>query len=208
MVLRYSPKELSINPLVSSLVAETLEAELLSSDIESLDYIIERTQLRPRELLQFCKQCVECIDYSLVARRIDECAIAAAEESYSEQKTRDLASEYRLQYPYLLDVFEVFRGQKTYYAKEDLDYFLLSLAVGEVDVEQASSWVLDLDYLELKQILWKIGFLKALVPQTSQKSIKHRGAYLGHYELPTINLENIEHFRVHPACTKFLHLKE
>ncbi|MFK8184234.1 MAG: hypothetical protein AB8B99_12745 [Phormidesmis sp.] len=188
-------------------------SKLATSDVESLDYIIDRTQLRPRELLQFCKLCVESIDYSLVAKRIDECAIAAAEESYSEQKTRDLASEYRFQYPHLLDVFEIFRGQNTYYTKEDLDFLLLSIAVGELDVERAASWVIDLDYLELKQILWKIGFLKALVPQTSpsksiKQSIKHRGAYLGHYELPTINLENIDQFRVHPACTKFLHLKD
>ncbi|MEL6553955.1 MAG: hypothetical protein AAFQ63_10915 [Cyanobacteria bacterium J06621_11] len=183
-------------------------SKLSSSNIESIDYIIDRTQLRPRELLQFCKLCVECVDYSLVAKRIDECAIAAAEESYSEQKTRDLASEYRFQYPYLLDVFEVFRGQKTYYTKEELDYLLLSLAVGEIDVEQAATWVLDLDYLELKQILWKIGFLKVRVPQNSHNPAKHRGDYLGHYELPTINLENIEKFRVHPACTKFLHLKD
>ena len=187
-------------------------SKLATSDVESLDYIIDRTQLRPRELLQFCKLCVESIDYSLVAKRIDECAIAAAEESYSEQKTRDLASEYRFQYPHLLDVFEVFRGQNAYYTKEDLDFLLLSIAVGEIDVERAASWVLDLDYLELKQILWKIGFLKSLVPQTSsgsiKRSIKHRGAYLGHYELPTINLENIDQFRVHPACAKFLHLKD
>jgi len=183
-------------------------SRLSSSDIDSLDYVIDRTQLRPRELLQFCKQCVECLDYSLVSKRIDERAIAAAEASYSEQKTRDLASEYRFQYPALLDVFEVFRGQKNYYNKEDLDYLLLSIAVGDIDVEQASPWALGLDYLELKQILWKIGFLKALVPQTNQNAAKHHGSYLGHYELPTINLENIDKFRVHPACSKFLHLKE
>lgn len=196
-------------------------SKLSSSNIESLDYIIDRTQLRPRELLQFCKRCIECADYSLVAKRIDECAITAAEESYSEQKTRDLASEYRFQYPHLLDVFEVFRGRKTYYTKEDLDYLLLSLVVGEIDVESAASWVLDLDYLELKQILWKIGFLKAFVPQTIhaqptrnsstppiRERSKRRSDYLGHYELPTINLENIEKFRVHPACTQFLHLKD
>ena len=183
-------------------------SKLSSSNIESLDYIIDRTQLRPRELLQFCKLCVECVDYSLVAKRIDECAIAAAEDSYSEQKTRDLASEYRFHYPHLLDVFEVFRGKKTFYTKEELDYLLLSIAVGDIDVERATPWVLDLDYLEFKRILWKIGFLKALVSQTSPHSNKHHGNYLGHYELPTINLENIEHFRVHPACTQFLHLKE
>lgn len=193
-------------------------SRLLSSDTDSLEYIIDRTQLRPRELLQFCKLCVECIDYSLAGQRIDECAIAAAESSYSEQKTRDLASEYRFQYPYLLDLFEVFRGKKTYFAKEDLDYLLLSVVCGEIDVERAATWVLDMDYLELKQILWKIGFLKVLNPRddnsshspTSPKNraIKASSAYLGHYELPTVNLENIAKFRVHPACTKFLHLRD
>ncbi|MEM9164138.1 MAG: hypothetical protein AAGC54_13855 [Cyanobacteria bacterium P01_F01_bin.4] len=185
-------------------------SKLSPSSTESLDYIIDRTQLRPRELLQFCKLCVECIDYSSAAKRIDECAITAAEESYSEQKTRDLASEYRFQYPALLDVFEVFRGKKTYYTKEDLDFLLLAMVCGEVDVENAADWVLDMDYLELKRILWKIGFLKVLTPRDSHSAIKAKGTgtYLGHYELPTINLENIQQFRVHPACTKFLHLKD
>ncbi|MEM9089822.1 MAG: hypothetical protein AAGC93_13870, partial [Cyanobacteria bacterium P01_F01_bin.53] len=193
-------------------------SKLPSSEIDSLEYIIDRTQLRPRELLQFCKLCVECIDYSLAGKRIDECAIAAAEESYSEQKTRDLASEYRFQYPNLLDLFEVFRGKKPYFSKEDLDYLLLSVVCGEIDAERAAKWVLDMDYLELKQILWKIGFLKVLNPRdaegtTSRSNIrssapKGKGAYLGHYELPTVNLENIAKFRIHPACTKFLHLQD
>ena len=183
-------------------------AQMKSSGIETLDYIIDRTQLRPRELLQFCKLCAERIEYSLAGRRIDEAAIAAAEESYSEQKTRDLASEYRFQYPHLLDVFEIFRGKRSHYAKEELDYLLLAIVCGEYDVEQASPWILDMDYLELKQILWKIGFLKAWVPRHTNRRTSLAGAYLGHYELPTINLENIEKFRIHPACTSFLHLKE
>ncbi len=91
-------------------------SKLSSSEVGSLDYVIDRTQLRSRELLQFCKQCVECLDYSLVSKRIDERAIAAAEAAYSEQKTRDLAAEYRFQYPALLDAFEVFWPQKTYYS--------------------------------------------------------------------------------------------
>ncbi|MEL6230776.1 MAG: hypothetical protein AAFR24_12780 [Cyanobacteria bacterium J06627_3] len=183
-------------------------AQMKSSGTETLDYIIDRTQLRPRELLQFCKLCAERIEYSLAGRRIDEVAIAAAEDSYSEQKIRDLASEYRFHYPHLLDVFEVFRGKRSHYDKEDLDYLLLAIVCGEYDVERAATWILDMDYLELKQILWKIGFLKAWVPRHTNRRTSQAGAYLGHYELPTINLENIERFRVHPACTSFLHLKE
>ena len=114
-------------------------AQMQSSGVDTLDYIIDRTQLRPRELLQFCKLCAERIEYSLAGRRIDEVAIAAAEEAYSEQKTRDLASEYRFQYPHLLDVFEIFRGKRSHHSKEELDYLLLAIVCGEYDVERAAS---------------------------------------------------------------------
>lgn len=178
------------------------DEELVGST--SVDYIIDRTQLRPRELLQFCKLCVE---YYSGGKRIEENTIYAAEEVYSEQKIKDLASEYRFKYPHLLDLFEVFRGRKSYYEKEDLEYLLLSVVCGELDVDQALSWVQELDYLELKKLLWHIGFLKAKVPRQMGQSTAVKGTYLGHYELPSINLENVEHFCIHPAFRYFLSLK-
>ncbi|MBE9160398.1 hypothetical protein IQ265_26775 [Nodosilinea sp. LEGE 06152] len=173
-----------------------------SQQINSVDYIIDRTQHRPRELLQFCKL---CLDYYNKGKRIEESAILAAEEVYSEQKTKDLASEYRFKYPYLLDLFEVFRGRKGRLSKEDLEYLLLSAVCGELDVDRAAEWVLEMDYLELKKLLWHIGFLKAKVPQAMRNTC---GTYVGHYELSTINLENISYFSVHPAFYNFLSLKD
>lgn len=177
-------------------------SQIPSFNSDSVDYIIDRTQLRPRELLQFCKLCV---DYYSVGKRIDESTIFAAEEVYSEQKTKDLASEYRFKYPYLLDVFEIFRGRKSHLDKEELEYLLLAAVCGDLDVDRAADWVLDMDYLELKKLLWHIGFLKAKVPQQTAQTVQ--GAYLGHYELPTINLENVMHFCIHPALCNFLSLK-
>ena len=178
-------------------------SQILSHESDSVDYIIDRTQLRPRELLQFCKLCLE---YYCEGKRIDESTVFAAEEVYSEQKTKDLASEYRFKYPYLLDVFEVFRGRKNHFEKEELEYLLLAIVCGELHVDRATSWVLEMDYLELKKLLWHIGFLKAQVPQQRSKSVTS-GTYLGHYELPTINLENVTHFCIHPAFCSFLSLK-
>ncbi|MBE7383778.1 MAG: hypothetical protein F6J95_020475 [Leptolyngbya sp. SIO1E4] len=178
-------------------------SQISSCNLNSVDYIIDRTQLRPRELLQFCKLCLE---YYREGKRIDEATMFAAEEVYSEQKTKDLASEYRFKYPYLLDVFEIFRGRKTHSEKEGLEYLLLSVVCGELNVDRAADWVLEMDYLELKKLLWHIGFLKAKVPQQLEQAAV-RGAYLGHYELPTINLENVTHFCVHPALCSFLSLK-
>lgn len=171
---------------------------------ESVDYIVDRTQLRPRELLQFCKLCIE---YYQEGKRIDECTIFAAEEVFSEQKIKDLASEYRFKYPNLLDIFEVFRGHHSHLSKEELEYILLATVCGELDVDQAADWVLEMDYLELKKLLWHIGFIKAKVPKQMGNNSRIKGTYLGHYELPTINLENVEHFCIHPAFRSFLSLK-
>lgn len=181
----------------------TIFASYLSAaEQSSVDYIINRTQLRPRELLQFCKLCLE---YFQTGKRIEEATIFAAEEVYSEQKIKDLASEYRFKYPHLLDVFETFRGRKSHFSKEDLEYQLLAAVCGELDVDRAD-WVLDMDYLELKKLLWNIGFLKAKMPKNMKGG--DRLAYFGHYELPTINLENVDCFCVHPAFRHFLSLKE
>ncbi|MEM6423729.1 MAG: hypothetical protein AAGF66_04485 [Cyanobacteria bacterium P01_H01_bin.119] len=178
-------------------------AAQLSSNEQSADYIIDRTQLRPRELLQFCKL---CIDFYIKGKRIEASTIFAAEEAFSEQKIKDLASEYRFKYPHLLDVFEIFRGRKSHLDKQELEYLLLATVCGELDVDRAVNWVLDMDYLELKKLLWHIGFLKAKMPKQSGKS-GMRNHYFGHYELPTINLENVEYFCVHPAFRYFLSLK-
>lgn len=178
-------------------------AHLPSHKEESVDYIIDRTQLRPRELLQFCKLCVE---FYVEGKRIEEGTITAAEEVFSEQKIKDLAAEYRFKYPHLLDLFEIFRGRKQYFEKEELEYLLLASVCGEMDVDRATEWVTELDYLDLKKILWNIGFLKAKIPKQSGNSTP-KGVYLGHYEMPTINLENVQHFSVHPAFCYFLSLK-
>ncbi|NET39470.1 MAG: hypothetical protein F6K19_47150 [Cyanothece sp. SIO1E1] len=178
---------------------------LASQNEPSIDYIINRTQLRPRELLQFCKLCVE---YQSNHQKINDVAVKSAEILYSEQRTKDLASEYRFQYPNLLDFLEVFRGRQCAFSKDDLDYLLLSIACGELDVEKAAEWAVDMDYLELKKILWQIGFLKAWIPGGTNGNSGAKGAYLGHYEIPTINLENVQKFRVHPAFATFLNLQD
>jgi hypothetical protein len=162
---------------------------------KSYNYIIDRTQLRPRELLQFCKLCVENHN---TQETINYSSITSAEMDYSEQKIKDLASEYRFQYPHLLDIFEIFRGRKYTLDKDDLEYLLLTIVSQDVDVGNAT-WVVGIDYLELKKILWQIGFLKAWM-QGGLKSVRRSGsAYLGYYEISKINLENIKKFQVHSA---------
>jgi hypothetical protein len=47
--------------------------------------------------------------------------IADAEHQYSEARCRDIAAEYRFQYPGLSSVFETFRGMLYAFERDDLE---------------------------------------------------------------------------------------
>src|ERR1043165_3076912 len=84
------------------------------------EYMVDRTLFRPREIVQFCTD-------SLMAARdsgafpIDDASIGNAEMAYSEARTKDIAAEYRFQYPGLLSLFEVFRGRARVFARDELE---------------------------------------------------------------------------------------
>lgn len=171
---------------------------------KSFNYLIDRTQLRPREFLQFCKACIEALPNGKDVVQYND--ITSAEREYSEQKTKDLASEYRFQFPSLLDIFELFRGRVYTFENEELDYFLLDL-IENKNVGNAQ-WVRTIEYLDLKKILWQIGFLKAHVVGGLKFGRKTGSSYLGIYEAPQLNLENVPRFQVHHAFRAYLNLKE
>lgn len=75
---------------------------------KSFNYVVDRTLFRPRELIQFCNECISARSDS--RDLIDYDTIAKAEVVYSRARTQDIAAEYRFQYPSLLEVLECFRG--------------------------------------------------------------------------------------------------
>lgn len=176
---------------------------------KSHNYMLERTQLRPREFLQFCKNCLEkAIEsggsaFSLINYSI----ISAAEIEYSEMKTKDVASEYRHQYPELLTIFEVFRGKRYNIENDDLDLILLQIILGELNIKR-SEWITNIDHNELKKILWQIGFIKPYVIGGLKSGRKSGSAYLGFYELQFLNFSTITRYQIHPAFWSYLNLKE
>jgi hypothetical protein len=75
---------------------------------DTIDYVISRTLLRPRDVLQFSNRCLEEAqnqrhDY------IHEDDVLYAEESYSEDKISDLYREYSISHPDLIELLWLFR---------------------------------------------------------------------------------------------------
>ncbi|SQD95450.1 conserved hypothetical protein [Parafrankia sp. Ea1.12] len=129
----------------------------------SFRYIVDRSLRRPREIIQYCSHALEHArqNRSAGGRRIARRDILAVEATYSGERTRDIAAEYRFQHPGLLSVFEAFRGRPAVWARDDLEYLLLDIATGAVRTSrEATKWISDRDPDHLLETLWNVGFIR------------------------------------------------
>ena len=127
---------------------------------------------------------------------------------YSEDRTKDIAAEYRFQYPGLLNVFDVFRGRSYTLSREELELLCLSITTSEFAVGDASRWVNGQTPDFLIDVLWRIGFLKAKTVGAVKALRRGGSSYLGPYQITNLNLHTINFFQVHPMFRTFLGLKE
>jgi hypothetical protein len=187
-----------------SVFSETLQYR----QTKSFNYIVDRTLYRPREIIQLCSDALKAaqdinsfpIDYDLISR---------AELAYSEDRAKDIAAEYRFQYPGLLSIFEVFRGLTYTFDREDLELLCLAITTGEYRIDGvAEPWVSRQDYEFLIEILWRVGFLRAQAVG-GVKALRRSGStYLGPHQVNNLNLRNISRFHVHPMFRAYLGMKE
>jgi hypothetical protein len=189
----------------NSVFAETLDYR----KTQSFNYLVDRTLYRPREIIQFCT------DIQNVAKRMNATppinydVISAAEYSYSEARLKDIAAEYRFQYPALLSVFETFRGGPYNFMSEALEFHCLSITVGDTKIApDAFQWASTIDHSELIGILWRIGFLRAQAVGGLRARQRSGSRYLGSHQVSSLNLQTIKRFHIHPMFRASLGLKE
>jgi hypothetical protein len=162
---------------------------------DSFSYIIDRTLYRPRELIQFCNQCLE--EAPTDAEVLDQETIAKAERIYSRDRAQDIAAEYRFQYPGLGEIFETFRAKPCVINREDIELHCLEITAGQKVYPTADSWVKLKDYRELMSILWQIGFLRAQFENVQQSDNLKLAQFLGSHQIATDNVSNVSKFMIH-----------
>ncbi|XRQ02905.1 P-loop ATPase, Sll1717 family [Actinomadura welshii] len=155
----------------------------------SFAYMVDRTLYRPRELIQFCSETLEYARGRSSKLPVPYSAIERSEYGYSAERTKDIAAEYRSQYPGLLSVFEVFRSHPHAFAREELELLCLELAFGDVPTRGTESWLPLRDPGELIEILWRAGLLTAQAGRN--------GRFLGSHQVQHLNLAAAQRFRVH-----------
>ncbi len=176
---------------------------------KSFNYIVDRTLYRPREVIQFCTEVVGEAVKNKDSAPLNYGVISRAEHSYSEDRLKDIAAEYRFQYPGLGSVFETFRGLPYNLERDEIEEHCLAISTGEYKVDQeAEAWVGDLDMEPLIAILWRVGFLRARAVGGFKGRRRSGSEYLGSHQISNLNLLGIRRFHVHPMFRSFLALKE
>jgi hypothetical protein len=187
----------------NAVFAETLDYRRA----KSFNYLIDRTLYRPREIIQFCTDAASDAQKT-TAWPINYSVISRAELTYSEARSKDIAAEYRFQYPGLLSIFEVFRGQAYTFARSELELTCLGITTGEFRIDEEASWVLDQDPDFLIDVLWRIGFLRAQAVGGVKALRRSGSSYLGPHQVASLNLRNVGRFHVHPMFRSYLGMKE
>lgn len=173
--------------------------------LELFNYIIDRTLCRPRELIQFCSKALQ-IAQENSRWPIDLFSIKKAEFEFSKERSFDLSSEYRFQYPGLWSLFEAFRGTKPELSYDELINTCRSISRGELKLDESTRWVIDQQPEKLINVLWEVGFLQAKATEDILGPNEEKKGYIGSYQVPHLTLNNTKSFRIHPMFMKYLNI--
>jgi hypothetical protein len=138
-----------------------------------MDYILDRTLLRPRDVIAFLN---ECLIGAAGKSRLNWKDITAAEGRYSQNRLLALRDEWKTNYPGIDMAFDLFRGAPAEMSQKELTVYLDGVAMLMVDPEfEGVRWVTDVaepvwsgaaapeawadSYQPLVKLLYDIGFL-------------------------------------------------
>lgn len=101
---------------------------------DALDYILARTFMRPRDAILFLNECIACAEDK---PQLTASVIKTAEGQYSQKRLQSLAYEWRIIYPNLKPIVQMFAGQLASFEVADITREFLEerymSAMGDID---------------------------------------------------------------------------
>lgn len=152
---------------------------------ESFRYLLSRTLMRPRDLLNFLQRAIG-VAINRGHTRVTGADILKAEEAYSEDMLLNTAFELRDVYPEMVDVLYVFRG-----ASETIPVASVNALIGEVGVRDESRE-------ELVELLVWFGFLGVVESGKGSAVYAYQARYNVEKVMAPIRLGRAS-FCIHPA---------
>lgn len=165
----------------------------------AVNWLVERTLNRPRELLQLSRNYTESVDSTTPS----DVALKAAEVGYSTWKLADLCSEFSNQYPGLQEFFGSWRSRFPRYPyhmrRGDLEDVLVSLLVSaQINQPWFNQIVADTDIPKLIGILYEIGLIGDYVAGGAG------GGARVHYSFQEVHQPRFEEVQIHPCFRRAL----
>jgi hypothetical protein len=170
----------------------------------SFRYMIDRTLYRPREIIHFCTQALESARDSQATVPLQHAPVREAEYPYSRERAKDIAAEYRFQYPGLLSIIEAFRGKDSIFSRDDIELLCLELVTRELPTHGTDGWLDTCTPESLLEILWNVGFLRAETRQDARLRPNHAGCFLGPHQASQQVMVAAERFQIHPMFWAYL----
>lgn len=195
-------------------LGQVLPDARMGKGLSGLEYMLERTLQRPRDLIEFVNRCLEQA-LTVQSGRITWKILLDAERDYSLGRLRSLEDEWHPTYPDIAVVFRAFDGSPESFVIADLDdnRLIQTLITGEHSDEQGSIAKLAYDlsesgrragevWLALMSPLYRVGFVGAkAAPQDP---------VVFSYQQPSLSVEHLPltaRFYVHKALHSALHIQ-
>lgn len=170
------------------------EKDKMRSKTPNVSYLIKRTFLRPRDIISFCRECLNA------ARRnkkniITNEDIYNAETLYSERVYREFIDEMHKQHPYVEKLFSVLRAMKTERFNFQMfqnEYNKELYRIENLTAQDALKILFEYDVIGIQKIGGKSG----------------GSTFDFSYTDPLINMDLSKEMVIHPALKKHLKLVE
>jgi hypothetical protein len=182
---------------------DTPSADAISTVFEDgvLDYIINHSLQRPREVIQFCKDVIGkfniMVHYGTRTDKVTLDLVKSVEPEFSKFRLEDTCREYQHQYPELHIFLSYFANAKKTYTMSEFKEKLEEAMLRSLDLLGEHSWLgLNFSTIKLVDILFEIGFIK-LYSERSKK-------FLAYYEGSFLNKENVTSVRIHEVFVSAL----
>ena len=174
--------------------------EKMENNFETYKHITERTFLRPREIIQFCRHAVE-IAAKYKKSKVSARDIRSAEVEYADWKLNDLSGEYSAYYNNTESLLECFRRNTPIISMQELK------EITEDAIKISEFISVDNDKKKIStdkviNLLYQMGFIRA-----KHKNERGQWKYISSATEPNLICSTVTEWDIHPAFRSKLIVK-
>lgn len=162
---------------------------------DTVDYLLEHTLMRPRELITFCKRLVDKyrdMGTGLTLQKFNISFVKNVEYSFCNDRYKDFCKEYDFEFPGLKKFLDCFEGQKSTYSREEFEEVIIRNIMDVIDNDEEKEWhSIYIDKpIALVRKLFEMGFIKLSFDSDTFFTFYQRG--LNNYNnIKTIMINNV-----------------